>query len=184
MQKPGGMVIGQKGVKYGLITRKDEPSKAKQPAGGRLAAFGGDSDSDEDNIGAQVARQAARKVADTKVGVGVACEHLRVAASWLFCEYHLLLVMLQQLSPCLIWLLASLPLQVQDMYAAALEEDPNAFEYDSLYDSMQEQKTVPKQQEKLSRQPKYIASLLEQAEVRKKEQGITFERMLVRDCFP
>jgi coiled-coil domain-containing protein 55 len=66
------------------------------------------------------------------------------------------------------------------MYAAALAEDPNAFEYDALYDSMQEQKVVPKQQERLARRPKYIASLLEQAEVRKKEQGITFERMLVR----
>jgi hypothetical protein len=68
------------------------------------------------------------------------------------------------------------------MYAAALAEDPNAFEYDALYDSMQEQKVVPKQQERLARRPKYIASLLEQAEVRKKEQGITFERMLVSSC--
>jgi coiled-coil domain-containing protein 55 len=65
------------------------------------------------------------------------------------------------------------------MYASALAEDPNAFEYDSLYESMQEQKVAPKQQERLARRPKYIASLLEQAEVRKKEQGITYERMLV-----
>jgi hypothetical protein len=64
MQKPK-MLIGQKGVKYGLITRKDE--KKPQAAPGRLAVFGGDSDSDEDNIEAQVARQAARKVADHKV---------------------------------------------------------------------------------------------------------------------
>lgn len=70
-------------------------------------------------------------------------------------------------------------LQVQDMYASALAEDPNAFEYDSLYESMQEQKVAPKQQERLARRPKYIASLLEQAEVRKKEQGITYERMMV-----
>jgi hypothetical protein len=65
MQKPG-LIIGQKGVKYGLITRKDDtkPASAKP---GKLAAFGGDSDSDDDNIEAQVARQAARKVADSKV---------------------------------------------------------------------------------------------------------------------
>jgi len=81
----------------------------------------------------------------------------------------------------LLGMLLGIMLQVQDMYAAALAEDPNAFEYDSLYDSMQEQKAAPKQQEKLARQPKYIASLLEQAEVRKREQGITFERMLVSD---
>lgn len=62
--KKTGMLVGQKGVKYGLITRKDE--KKQPPASGKLAAFAADSDSDED-IGAQVARQAARKVADTKV---------------------------------------------------------------------------------------------------------------------
>jgi hypothetical protein len=61
------MIVGQKGVKYGLINRKDNT----QP--GRLAAFGGDSDSDEDNVGAQVARQAARKVADSKVSSTSAC---------------------------------------------------------------------------------------------------------------
>jgi hypothetical protein len=65
------MLIGQKGVKYGLTTRKDE--KKPQPAPGRLAAFGGDSDSDEDNIEAQVARQAARKVADHKVTASQRC---------------------------------------------------------------------------------------------------------------
>jgi hypothetical protein len=67
MQKPG-LIVGQKGVKYGLITRKDDKKPASvKPAPGKLAAFGGDSDSDEDNIEAQVARQAARKVADSKV---------------------------------------------------------------------------------------------------------------------
>lgn len=70
-------------------------------------------------------------------------------------------------------------LQVQEMYATALAEDPNAFEYDGVYESMQEQKAVPKQREKLARQPKYISSLLEQAELRKREQEITYERQLV-----
>lgn len=80
---------------------------------------------------------------------------------------------------CCLCCCAAWTVQVQDMYASALADDPNAFEYDSVYDSMQEQKAAPKQKEKLARRPKYIASLLEQAEVRKKEQGITFERMLV-----
>jgi hypothetical protein len=69
----GGMIIGQQGQKYGLITRGDNKNKpaagaagAKGGAKGLAAAFGADSDSDED-IGAQVARQAARKVSDTKV---------------------------------------------------------------------------------------------------------------------
>jgi len=70
-------------------------------------------------------------------------------------------------------------LQVQEMYAAALTEDPTVFDYDGVYDSIQEQKTVPKQRDKVTRQPKYIASLLEQAATRKREQDITFERQLV-----
>jgi hypothetical protein len=75
MQKrPGGIIIGQKGQKYGLIQRTgDKQQQQKKPGGGggapaKLAAFGGDSDSEED-IGMQVARQAARKVADSKVRV-------------------------------------------------------------------------------------------------------------------
>lgn len=67
MQRPGA-IVGQKGVKYGLQSRQQpKPQQQAQPAGGRLAAFGGDSDSDEEGVGAQVARQAARKVADSKV---------------------------------------------------------------------------------------------------------------------
>ncbi len=44
------------------------------------------------------------------------------------------------------------------------------FDYDGVYDSMQEQKLVPKQQDKLKRESKYIASLLETAQQRKREQ--------------
>ena len=69
------MQIGKKGVKYGLQIRA--PGKdARKPVGGQAlaparvaAAFGGDdSDSEEDNVGVQLARQAARKQSDTKVG--------------------------------------------------------------------------------------------------------------------
>jgi hypothetical protein len=66
------------------------------------------------------------------------------------------------------------------MYAAALAEDPNAFDYDGVYDSIQQEKAAPKAQDKVARQPKYIANLLEQAQLRKREQDITTERRLVR----
>lgn len=65
------------------------------------------------------------------------------------------------------------------MYAAALAEDPNAFDYDGVYDSIQEQKAAPKQQDRIDRKPKYIANLLEQAQVRKREQDISYESRLV-----
>jgi hypothetical protein len=72
------------------------------------------------------------------------------------------------------------------LYAQALAEDPNAFDYDGVYDSMQQQKAAPRHQERVDRRPKYIAALVEQAQVRKKEQDIAFERKLVRPfpmCF-
>lgn len=59
------MLIGQKGVKYGLHVRQPKQEQEKKPAG-RLAAFSADSD-DEEDVGAQIQRQAARKVADSKV---------------------------------------------------------------------------------------------------------------------
>lgn len=81
---------------------------------------------------------------------------------------------------CLVLCLIKLALlQVQEMYAAALAEDPSVFDYDGVYDKLQQVKVVPKQQDKISRQPRYIASLVEQAQVRKKEQDIAYERRLV-----
>eukprot|EP00882_Tetradesmus_deserticola_P030446 GHRQ01034190.1.p3 GENE.GHRQ01034190.1~~GHRQ01034190.1.p3 ORF type:complete len:107 (-),score=28.15 GHRQ01034190.1:129-449(-) len=83
------------------------------------------------------------------------------------------------LLPFLLLLLRWSP-QVQEMYAAALADDPNAFAYDGVYESMQQEKAAPKAQDKVVRQPKYIANLLEQAQQRKREQDITNERRLVR----
>lgn len=37
------------------------------------------------------------------------------------------------------------------MQAKALEEDPTVFDYDGVYDSMQEGRAQPRQQEKLER---------------------------------
>jgi len=59
------MLIGQKGVKYGLqpgvnVRRQPVPVQPK------LAVFGDDSDGEE-NVGAQVARHAASKATDSRV---------------------------------------------------------------------------------------------------------------------
>lgn len=69
MQQQGkGLIIGQKGIKYGLQkpagSRPAAPAPPKQPLG---ALFGGDSDSEEEDVGSQIARQAAKKAADAKV---------------------------------------------------------------------------------------------------------------------
>lgn len=86
MEGKTGMLIGEKGVKYGL--QKPGPKKSVGLAQGAAAAkpkptnvFGADSDSDED-VGAQIARQAEKKRAAAKVrpGSNAAPRHCSAAA--------------------------------------------------------------------------------------------------------
>ena len=62
------------------------------------------------------------------------------------------------------------------MHAAALAEDPSAFDYDSVYDSIQEQRVQPKLAEKHARKSRYIEGLLDKAKEREREQDIVYER--------
>lgn len=62
-------IIGQKGVKYGLEVRAPRGSKPAQPAK-RRSVFGDDDEEDDAvNVEQQIARQAARKQSDKKVGL-------------------------------------------------------------------------------------------------------------------
>jgi coiled-coil domain-containing protein 55 len=72
-------------------------------------------------------------------------------------------------------------LQVAEMHAAALAEDASVFDYDSHFDSIQEARAEPKRQEKMARESRYIASLLETAEERKREQDVQYERQLAKE---
>jgi len=49
------------------------------------------------------------------------------------------------------------------------------------YDSIQASRTLPKQQEKIDRKSRYIAQLKEQAEHRKREEEVRFERRLLKE---
>ncbi|GFH26895.1 DUF2040 domain-containing protein, partial [Haematococcus lacustris] len=49
------------------------------------------------------------------------------------------------------------------------------------YDSIQAARTQPKQQEKIDRKSRYIAQLKEQAEQRKREEDIRYERVLLKE---
>jgi len=65
------MLIGQKGVKYGLTVPKQKPKQAAAPP--KKKSVFGEEDSDDDgqaNVEQQIARQAARKQTDKKVGKG------------------------------------------------------------------------------------------------------------------
>ncbi len=62
------------------------------------------------------------------------------------------------------------------MHAAALAEDPSVFDYDGVYDTMQETKSAPVAAARASRGSKYIESLLDKAQQRQREQDIMYER--------
>ena len=143
------MILGQKGVKYGLQVRK--PEKAAKPAPAKKNVFGEDaSDDEEDNVERQIARHAARKQGDKKVRSLISC----------YTIYTVCIINGFTLKPAN-FVSIYFFLQVAEMHEAALAEDSSVFDYDSHYDSIQAQRSEPKRQEKMARESRYIASLLE-----------------------
>jgi len=71
--------------------------------------------------------------------------------------------------------------QIANMHAKALEEDPSIFDYDSHFDAMQEQKVRPAMQEKIERKSRYIEALKDKAVQREREQNVVYERRY--ECF-
>ncbi|EIE23000.1 hypothetical protein COCSUDRAFT_66132 [Coccomyxa subellipsoidea C-169] len=71
--------------------------------------------------------------------------------------------------------------KVTQMHAAALAEDASVFDYDGVYDSIQEARVQPRQQEKLARKSRYIEGLLDKAKEREREQDIIYERTLLKE---
>ena len=67
------------------------------------------------------------------------------------------------------------------MHAAALAEDAAVFDYDSHFDAIQATRAAPARAEKVARQSRYIAGLLEVAESRKREQDVLYERQLAKE---
>lgn len=67
-------------------------------------------------------------------------------------------------------------MQVADLHAKALAEDPSIFDYDSHFDTMQEQKVRPAMQEKIERKSRYIEALKDKAVQREREQNVVYER--------
>lgn len=63
-----------------------------------------------------------------------------------------------------------------------MEEDPTVFQYDELYDDMQERRKESKLSQKgLDRKPKYINKLLQTAERRKRENERRIERQVQKE---
>lgn len=71
--------------------------------------------------------------------------------------------------------------EVEQQYQKALEEDPNAFDYDGVYDEMKGNQARPIHEDREKREPKYIGKLLEKAKMRAREQDIVYERQLAKE---
>lgn len=144
------VIIGEKGVSYGLQIRNPVPGRGRQPptkpAKKNKNIFGDDDDEEDiqeeeekrpmSHVGRMIAQQAAAAKTNKKV---------------------------------------------LEMQAEALRQDANIFDYDSHFDSIQQARSAPKIDEKVSRQPKYIANLLETAEHRKREQDVLYEKRLEKE---
>jgi len=183
------------GIKYGLQQRgtgaKPGTTTAKpaQPAGQqKLAMFGGDSDSeDEDTVNAQVCgRHPGASPPGTAVLLPVLDLPARAPAAGMRDQAGpspprrptagrrlLLLQVARQATK------KRSDAKVQEMYAQALLDDPTVFDYDGVHDSIQQERVAAKQQAEQGKQSRYIATLMEQANVRKREQDIAYERRLV-----
>lgn len=73
--------------------------------------------------------------------------------------------------------------QIQKLHDQAVEEDPNIFLYDEVYDDIQHKRNEAKKQQKAQedKKPKYIKKLIETAEKRKKEYERRIERQVQKE---
>ena len=164
------MLQGRKGVKYGLQLPARPPPKQVRKPQASITAFQEGSD-DEDTIGQQIARQQAKISTDVKV---ISCflgvlEQLVHPVLQSIPIKPVLEVSNTKITICCC-------LQVANLHAKALEEDPSIFDYDSHFDSMQEQKVRPAMQEKIERKSRYIEALKDKAVQREREQNVVYER--------
>jgi coiled-coil domain-containing protein 55 len=72
--------------------------------------------------------------------------------------------------------------KIAEEQAKALEEDPNIFDYDAVYDDLKEIETKKREAVKpSSKKAKYITGLLEMAEIRKRDRVLAEEKKNARE---
>jgi coiled-coil domain-containing protein 55 len=176
------MQTGETGKKYGLILNPGRgagrgasapQNRARPPPPGAVAnVFGADDEDDEIDVAKDLERQQAKKRSDAKVSWPDLPHPFPSSSHTL--PYPLFIFFPFMHNP---------PLnpfsQVAEMHRKALEEDPSVFDYDGVYDDLQQARAQPRMQDKAARQPKYIQNLLDKAQERKMEQDILFEKRLV-----
>lgn len=72
--------------------------------------------------------------------------------------------------------------KIAEEQAKALEEDPNIFDYDAVYDDLKDAEKKKKEAVKpTDKKAKYISGLLEMAEIRKRDRVLAEEKKIARE---
>lgn len=72
--------------------------------------------------------------------------------------------------------------KIAEEQAKALEEDPNIFDYDAVYDDLKDAEKKKKEAVKpTDKKAKYITGLLEMAEIRKRDRVLAEEKKVARE---
>ena len=167
----GGPIVGERGVSYGLQIPTRPPASSKQqqqqqrngqPKHQSKGVFGDESSSDSESgvpVSAAAAGGASRR--------GAASSNLVVGK-----------MIARQMAAM------GKDTKTKAVQEEALKQDAGVFDYDAHVDAIQgerRKKEAARQEEKVARQSKYIAGLMETAEHRKKEQEVLLERRLEKE---
>ncbi|KHN99545.1 coiled-coil domain-containing protein 55 [Metarhizium album ARSEF 1941] len=169
-----------KPLAFGLVNQvgKKGAAKAKPAPFRKTSAFGGgdDSDNEEQGSGAKVERidgdiddftaaapgSGTRKISKQRPGALTQAPRLK-----------------SKNEPSAVFADLSSSLASRKNVEAATELDSSVYEYDSVYDSLKPKKDNVK--EDVERKPKYMRSLLQAAEVRKRDALIAEEKKIARE---
>ncbi|KAM4060198.1 coiled-coil domain-containing protein [Hirsutella rhossiliensis] len=170
--------MSKPGFSFGLSLPKKQGAKKPGPAA-RRTIFG-DDDNDSDNDGAKGADRGENIGGELDFSIPAAREDASSSKgprlkSKLPAQPPKLKARSQQ-SPGFGDL--SSALTARKHAEAAMEVDPTVYEYDSVYDSLKPKKHATKEDE---RKPKYMQSLMQAAEVRKRDALIAEEKKIARE---
>lgn len=168
--------MSRPGLAFGL-NLANNPGTRKPPLARRKPVFGGDDD-DSDNDGANDTTK------DEDVGGELDFDATTAAGELLACRGLRSKSKAPTQPPKL--KAKSNPFQDRSstlasrkVVEAATESDPNVYEYDAVYDSLKHKKYTAK--ETTERKPRYMQSLMQAAEVRKRDALIAEEKKIARE---
>ncbi|CEP14412.1 hypothetical protein [Parasitella parasitica] len=140
------------GMKYGLNLQKKKAPNASKPIFRRANAFGDASEDDEDDDNVEEQEQTKKN------------QKAKAQVNKQLSSYN------------------TMTKKIAEQQAKALEEDPNIFDYDAVYDDLKDAERKKKEAVKPStKKAKYISGLLEMAEIRKRDRVLAEEKKIARE---